>query len=66
MSGIRTRSRSALAAAIAVAALAALGSPAFAGNQTSGVKSYTGCLTPSEGVIIKIKEASWVQPKECV
>jgi len=40
-----------------VAALVtALGGTALAGHQASGVKSYTGCLTPGEGPIIKIKE----------
>jgi hypothetical protein len=38
---------------IAALALAAEGGAAFA-----AVKSYTGCLTPSDGVIIKIKEGN--------
>lgn len=50
--------KSSLVAAIAVAALAALGGTALAGHQTSGVKSYTGCLTPGDGPIIKIKEGN--------
>jgi hypothetical protein len=29
---------------------------ALAGHQLSGVKSYTGCLVPNDGVIVKIKE----------
>jgi hypothetical protein len=31
---------------------------ALAGHQTSGVKSYTGCLVSGDGVMIKIKEGS--------
>jgi hypothetical protein len=31
---------------------------ALAGHETSGVKSYTGCLVPGDGVIIKIKEGN--------
>lgn len=44
--------------ACVVVAVTAWGSTAFAGHQTSGVKSYTGCLTPGDGVIIKIKEGN--------
>lgn len=40
-------------AAIAALALAAV---AGAGHIGSGVKSYTGCLAPGDGVIIKVKE----------
>ena len=40
------------------ASVAALGGTALAGHQASGVKSYTGCLTPGEGPIIKIKEGN--------
>ena len=45
-------------AVVLVAALGvvAVGGTALAGHMTSGVKSYTGCLTPGEGVIIKVKE----------
>lgn len=48
------------AAVLAVAALCvvALGGTALAGHQTSGVKSYTGCLVSGDGVIIKIKEGN--------
>jgi hypothetical protein len=31
---------------------------ALAGHMPSGVKSYTGCLVPNDGVIIKIKEGN--------
>jgi hypothetical protein len=34
----------------------ALGGTALAGHVTSGVKSYTGCLVPKDGVIVKVKE----------
>ncbi|HJR94925.1 MAG TPA: hypothetical protein VJ807_05765 [Gaiellaceae bacterium] len=45
----------AVVAALAALALAAV---AGAGHQTSGVKSYTGCLVSGEGVLIKIKEGN--------
>jgi hypothetical protein len=31
---------------------------ALAGHVTSGVESYTGCLVPGDGVIIKVKEGN--------
>jgi hypothetical protein len=36
----------------------AISGTALAGHQTSGVKSYTGCLVGGEGVMIKIKEGN--------
>lgn len=45
---------------VAAAALAALAAAAVAGagHITSGVKSYTGCLVPNDGVIVKVKEGN--------
>lgn len=34
----------------------AVGATALAGHLADGVKSYTGCLVPNDGVIIKVKE----------
>jgi hypothetical protein len=48
--------RRALALAVAALCLAAISGTALAGHQTSGVKSYTGCLVGGDGVMIKIKE----------
>jgi hypothetical protein len=50
--------RRALALAVAALCLAAISGTALAGHQTSGVKSYTGCLVSGEGVLIKIKEGN--------
>ena len=47
-----------LALAIALIGVVAISGTALAGHQTSGVKSYTGCLVSGDGVIIKIKEGS--------
>ena len=52
------RKRRMLALAGAAAVLAVVAGSAIAGHMTSGVKSYTGCLTPGEGVLIKIKEGN--------
>jgi hypothetical protein len=56
MSVIRTRRFA--GAAIAVLALAAIGTTALAGHLAGGVKSYTGCLPSGDGPIIKIKEGN--------
>jgi hypothetical protein len=48
--------RRALALAVAALCVAAISGTALAGHQTSGVKSYTGCLVGGDGVMIKIKE----------
>jgi len=50
--------RRALVLAIAVFGVVALGGTALAGHQTSGVRSYTGCLVSGDGVIIKVKEGN--------
>lgn len=50
--------RRALALAVAALCVVALTGTAVAGHQTSGVKSYTGCLVGGEGVMIKIKEGN--------
>ena len=52
------RKRRMLALAGAAVVLAVVAGSAIAGHITSGVKSYTGCLTPGEGVLIKIKEGN--------
>lgn len=52
------RKRRMLALAGAAAVLAVVAGSAIAGHMTGGVKSYTGCLTPGEGVLIKIKEGN--------
>src|SRR5262245_281599 len=57
-SGVRARAARRRRRLFAAAALAALGGTALAGHQTSGVKSYTGCLVSNDGVIIKIKEGN--------
>ena len=58
--GTRTRwiTRRALALAVAAVGVVAIAGTAVAGHQTSGVKSYTGCLVPNDGVIVKIKEGN--------
>ncbi len=48
--------KSVVAIATAAAAIVVLAGTALAGHQTSGVKSYTGCLVSGDGVMIKIKE----------
>ena len=50
------RKRGVLVLAGAAVALVVVAGSAIAGHMTSGVKSYTGCLTPGDGVIIKVKE----------
>ena len=56
----RTRwiKRRALALAVAALGVVAIAGTALAGHQTSGVKSYTGCLVSGDGVMIKIKEGN--------
>jgi len=58
--GGRTRwiRRRALALAVAALGVVAIAGTALAGHQTSGVKSYTGCLVSGDGVLIKIKEGN--------
>ena len=58
MSRLRGTRRGAVTLALAALAVIALGGTALAGHQTSGVKSYTGCLVGGEGVIIKVKEGN--------
>lgn len=48
--------RKLLVAVLGGAVVAATATTAFAGHQTSGVLSYTGCLSATEGVMIKIKQ----------
>ena len=43
--------RRALAVAVAAVGVVAIAGTALAGHQTSGVKSYTGCLVSGDGVI---------------
>jgi hypothetical protein len=43
---------------LAMVGMLALATGAIAGHQTSGVKSYTGCLVSGDGVMIKIKEGN--------
>jgi hypothetical protein len=50
--------RRVLAAAVAAVGVVAIAGTALAGHQTSGVKSYTGCLVSGDGVMIKIKEGN--------
>lgn len=50
--------RRVLMLAIAAIGIAAVSGTALAGHQTTGVKSYTGCLPPGDGPIIKIKEGN--------
>jgi hypothetical protein len=53
----RTRSRAWLAAAALVAVgVVALGGTALAGHLADDVRSYTGCLGPKDGVIVKVSE----------
>lgn len=47
-----------LAVAVGALVVAVTATTALAGHQTSGVKSYTGCLVSGDGVIIKIKEGN--------
>jgi hypothetical protein len=47
-----------LAVAVAALCVVAISGTALAGHQTSGVKSYTGCLVSGDGVLIKIKEGT--------
>lgn len=56
----RVRGASWRAAILAVAAIGvvALGGTALAGHMTGDVKSYTGCLVPKDGVIIKVKQGN--------
>lgn len=51
------RRRLVVFALIAVGVVAVAGT-ALAGHLTSGVTSYTGCLVPKDGVIIKVKEGN--------
>jgi hypothetical protein len=50
--------RRVLTLAVAGLAVVAIAGTALAGHQTSGVKSYTGCLVTGEGVMIKVKEGN--------
>jgi hypothetical protein len=50
--------RRVLALAVAALGVVAISGTALAGHQTSGVKSYTGCLVSGDGVLIKIKEGN--------
>ena len=50
--------RRALALAVAALGVVAIAGTALAGHQTSGVKSYRGCLVSGDGVMIKIKEGN--------
>lgn len=43
---------------LAAAAALTLVAVAGAGHVTSGVKSYTGCLVPNDGVIVKVQEGN--------
>lgn len=56
----RVRRMGSRMAALAVAAIGvvAIAGTALAGHQTSGVKSYTGCLVSGDGVLIKVKEGN--------
>ena len=54
----KTWMRRVLMLAIAAIGVVAIAGTALAGHQTSGVKSYTGCLTSGDGVMIKIKEGN--------
>ena len=45
-----------LAFVVCALVVAITATTALAGHQTSGVKSYTGCLVSGDGVMIKIKE----------
>ena len=53
-----TRRRLAAVGGVAALALAVVGGTALAGHLTGDVKSYTGCLVPNDGVIIKVKEGN--------
>lgn len=48
--------RKVLVVAMGVALVAATTTTALAGHQTSAVQSYTGCLSPGDGVIVKVKQ----------
>ena len=50
--------RRVLMLAVVAIGIAAVSGTALAGHQASGVKSYTGCLAPGDGPIIKIKEGN--------
>lgn len=50
--------RRVLTLAVAAVCVVAIAGTALAGHQTSGVKSYTGCLVSGDGVMIKIKEGN--------
>ncbi len=51
-----SRGRRLAVAAVVLAAFVVVGGSAVAGHVTGTVKSYTGCLVSSDGVIIKLKE----------
>jgi hypothetical protein len=55
---VRWIRRRVLAVAVAALGVVAISGTALAGHQTSGVKSYTGCLVSGDGVMIKIKEGN--------
>jgi hypothetical protein len=50
--------RRALTLVVVAVGVVAIAGTALAGHQTSGVKSYTGCLVSGDGVLIKIKEGN--------
>jgi len=50
--------RRVLVLAVAAVGVVAIAGTALAGHVTSGVKSYTGCLVPGDGVIVKVKEGN--------
>jgi hypothetical protein len=58
MTRLRWLARRSAALAVAALCIAALTGTALAGHETSGVKSYTGCLVSGDGVMIKIKEGN--------
>jgi hypothetical protein len=52
----RIMRRNAVLVMLLALALVMFGGTALAGHITSNVKSYTGCLVPNDGVIIKVRE----------
>jgi hypothetical protein len=59
MSGRKGRLRARIVTlGVAAIGVVAIAGTALAGHQTSGVKSYTGCLVSGDGVLVKIKEGN--------
>jgi hypothetical protein len=58
MPGVGRLRRRLVVFALAAGMTLAVATGAIAGHETSGVKSYTGCLVSGDGVLIKIKEGS--------